>query len=293
MKREKLEGKTFGRLRVKEYVGKSKYLCECECGNEKIIRADHLRSGATKSCGCLNKELSSQKMKKLLKEKWEDEEYRQKMSEKTKKQWENEDYRQMMSEKSTRVLKEKWKDDEFRAKMTSEEFRKTISNSIKEKWKDDEYRKKLTKENSYMWKGGITPIKKYLCEIPDVHQWKKEALHNSHYKCQLTCMPGNGDLNVHHLYSFSNIVRDAHSKYNIEIKNAYTDYTEEELQLLMKYVSEWHCNTTNAIVLNENVHKLFHELYEYGDNTPEQYEEFKQRYLDGEFNETLEEMFNK
>ena len=143
-----------------------------------------------------------------------------------------------------------------------------------------------------MWKGGITPIKKYLCETPEVHTWKKGALQYSDYKCQLTGLPGNGDLNVHHLYSFSNIVRDAHSKYNIEIKNIFTDYTDKELQLLINYVAEWHNNYNNAIVLNENVHKLFHELYGYGDNTPEQFEEFRGRYMAGEFEDILEEMFN-
>jgi hypothetical protein len=32
-------------------------LCECECGNFKNIRLSDLRSGKTKSCGCLQKEI--------------------------------------------------------------------------------------------------------------------------------------------------------------------------------------------------------------------------------------------
>ncbi|WP_050983113.1 hypothetical protein [Cupriavidus basilensis] len=31
--------------------------CRCDCGKLKTIRANNLRSGATKSCGCLLKEL--------------------------------------------------------------------------------------------------------------------------------------------------------------------------------------------------------------------------------------------
>lgn len=31
---------------------KTYWKCRCECGNEKIIRSDGLKSGATKSCGC-------------------------------------------------------------------------------------------------------------------------------------------------------------------------------------------------------------------------------------------------
>lgn len=32
------------------------YLCKCSCGNEIIVRGAYLRSGNTKSCGCLSKE---------------------------------------------------------------------------------------------------------------------------------------------------------------------------------------------------------------------------------------------
>ena len=48
----------FGRLIVKEYIGKDKnkvpiYKCLCDCGNEKNISKYSLRGGFTKSCGCL------------------------------------------------------------------------------------------------------------------------------------------------------------------------------------------------------------------------------------------------
>lgn len=49
-------GKKFGRLTVigrKRENKKTYYLCKCDCGNEKWIRADHIRKGITKSCGCL------------------------------------------------------------------------------------------------------------------------------------------------------------------------------------------------------------------------------------------------
>ena len=58
-----LTGKKFGRLttikRVGSYPNRSAmWLCECECGTEKIINGYHLRSGHTKSCGCLSKEVT-------------------------------------------------------------------------------------------------------------------------------------------------------------------------------------------------------------------------------------------
>lgn len=51
-----LLGEKFGRLTVVEYVGHSKWLCKCECGNEKIIHGNSLKKGVTQSCGCLNRE---------------------------------------------------------------------------------------------------------------------------------------------------------------------------------------------------------------------------------------------
>ena len=56
-----LTGKRFGRLTVirRSYLNNNKtyWLCKCDCGAEKIIRRDKLRSGNTKSCGCLQKEV--------------------------------------------------------------------------------------------------------------------------------------------------------------------------------------------------------------------------------------------
>ena len=57
-----LTGQKFGRLTVlkREGVGYrnngQKYrtwLCECECGNEIVVRTSYLTLGETKSCGCL------------------------------------------------------------------------------------------------------------------------------------------------------------------------------------------------------------------------------------------------
>lgn len=39
-----------GRTKVKPAA---MYLCKCDCGKEKIIRASHITYGVTRSCGCL------------------------------------------------------------------------------------------------------------------------------------------------------------------------------------------------------------------------------------------------
>jgi hypothetical protein len=59
-----LEGQTFDRrkrLKVIEYRGSNKdhhalWLCECSCGNTKVIIGSRITKGLTQSCGCLHRE---------------------------------------------------------------------------------------------------------------------------------------------------------------------------------------------------------------------------------------------
>ncbi len=55
-----LTGQTFNRLTVIKRMendkwGQTRWLCQCECGNKKIIQGNHLKSNRIKSCGCLQK----------------------------------------------------------------------------------------------------------------------------------------------------------------------------------------------------------------------------------------------
>ena len=61
-----LTGQRFGRLTVLGRDGTKKYCfdttptwrCRCDCGKECIVLGRNLRSGATRSCGCLRVEVS-------------------------------------------------------------------------------------------------------------------------------------------------------------------------------------------------------------------------------------------
>ena len=61
----------FGRLTVikegemiKNGKGRCRtWLCECECGREKIVRESQLKSGRSRSCGCLARDLASARAK--------------------------------------------------------------------------------------------------------------------------------------------------------------------------------------------------------------------------------------
>ena len=52
-----IAGRKFGRLTVLEYCGKKKWLCTCSCGEVTAVCGSLLRSGNTRSCGCLRREV--------------------------------------------------------------------------------------------------------------------------------------------------------------------------------------------------------------------------------------------
>lgn len=66
-----LNGMRFGRLTVIERAennkwGQTRWKCQCDCGNETVVVGVQLTSGKTKSCGCLNREIVSERSLKNL-----------------------------------------------------------------------------------------------------------------------------------------------------------------------------------------------------------------------------------
>lgn len=55
-----ITGQKYGRLTVISFHSReksyTKWLCKCECGNQTITAMNYLRTGKTKSCGCICKE---------------------------------------------------------------------------------------------------------------------------------------------------------------------------------------------------------------------------------------------
>lgn len=64
-------GRRFGKLIVlsqesKDSDGSWNYLCQCDCGNQKIVNGVSLRNGATCSCGCLNSSIGETNINNIL-----------------------------------------------------------------------------------------------------------------------------------------------------------------------------------------------------------------------------------
>lgn len=52
-----LTGQRFGRLTVISYVSQSRWLCQCDCGQQTTVKSQAMRRGDTRSCGCLAREM--------------------------------------------------------------------------------------------------------------------------------------------------------------------------------------------------------------------------------------------
>ena len=261
-----------GHTLMSEYIDnqKHKVLIDYHCGHEQHwIRASHYKKGS----GCpVCAKISA--------------------SETTKQQWKNmtEENKKRQSEKLSKTLRSRTQEQ------IEEQKRKTRLAMTPEKEATRRAKISATSkgtrkgEKSSAWKGGVTPIKEHLRkDCVTIQQWFKDAKTNVNYTCELSGIRG-GKMEVHHLYPFSKIVEDAHNFYGISIKHTIGDYTQEELKLLENYVEQWHKDFNNAVVLNKEVHRLFHKIYGLHNNTPEQFKEFKERYLNGEFDSKTEDV---
>lgn len=61
-----LTGQRFGRLKVFRFVGfdkhhKSTWMCGCDCGKEVVVQGRCMLGGSVLSCGCLKRDVNSQK----------------------------------------------------------------------------------------------------------------------------------------------------------------------------------------------------------------------------------------
>jgi hypothetical protein len=136
------------------------------------------------------------------------------------------------------------------------------------------------------WHGINPPLYEYLKQ--SLYQWKQDTLNFHNYTCLLT---GKKTHIVHHLYGFDLIIEELFDFFDLEPKIRKTKISEFLIKDLEKYTSkciELHYKSGLGICLEKSVHKLFHKHYKYGSNTPQQFEEFRQRYLAGEFDETMQ-----
>lgn len=135
----------------------------------------------------------------------------------------------------------------------------------------EEQSKKMSGEGSPRYIDGRTPLSKYLRSktLP----WMNRIRKQQNNMCAITGKIDKSNA-VHHVYGFSFIFNEVMGTLGYEIYEEVSRYTEEELRLMTNLTRKLHIQNVDGVVLCEEVHQEFHNIYGYGDNTLEQWEEF-------------------
>lgn len=132
-------------------------------------------------------------------------------------------------------------------------------------------------EKNYRWKGGITSLSRYLRDF--LKEWKLDVFKYYNFRCTITNEKSN-ELEVHHVISSNSIIQKIIADLNFPIYKNVGEYSSNQLEMIKEAYMDSH-NVYMGVILKAEVHKLFHTIYGYGNNTPEQFEEFKINYING------------
>lgn len=169
-----LTGEIFERWTIIEFYktinGAAYWLCQCECGEKKAVQYSGLISGTSRSCGCLNVDLT----------------------------------RERSGEKSPT-----WKGGEvelvceqcggkYSAKRCHVKKSRFCSRSCQGAWVSEN----MSGKNSPHWNFDLTQEERIINRnYPEYRQWSKAVLSRDRYVCQ--CCGERGDeVEAHHLYSY-------------------------------------------------------------------------------------------
>lgn len=111
-------------------------------------------------------------------------------------------------------------------------------------------------------------------------EWKKDSLSLYNNVCYITGTLNN--LEIHHQINLETIVSNILKELNIPRMDNISDYKKVDLDSIVFKFREYHKNNL-GVPIEKELHILFHRLYGYRNNTSEQLEEFKNKYLDGQF----------
>ena len=115
----------------------------------------------------------------------------------------------------------------------------------------------------------------------NITEWKKQSMEACGYKCVLTGKPFD---DIHHKYSFNLILKETLNTIEIDDRESIDDYSDDELKYILETFRSIQNKYPLGVCLYRDVHKLFHKIYGYGNNTIEQWDEFEQNYKKGLYN---------
>ena len=128
-------------------------------------------------------------------------------------------------------------------------------------------------ENHWNYKGGISIIEDSIRNA--LYNWKSVIWNNYNNVCAIR-KNRQQKLVVHHLTSLSLIYKQALQSIGMDIDRFHTKINELSNDIIDNVINQilsLHNNET-GILISEDIHRLFHQEYGIGDNTPQQFELF-------------------
>lgn len=143
--------------------------------------------------------------------------------------------------------------------------------------------RKMTAHHNPCWRGGVTQLRKHFRSV--ISPWITDSFKSSNWQCYLS--GSKGKLVIHHLYPFHKIFDEVFESTGLPIKQNIGEYSEDELDALNQTCLQLHYKYGLGVCIRKDLHTLFHSRNLYGSKyfTPEQFEEFTERYNNGEFKE--------
>ena len=117
---------------------------------------------------------------------------------------------------------------------------------------------------------GYTDISEYIRSR--LYMWKNEIKEKNNYTCALSGSRSN--IVVHHIYGFNLLLTEAIDSVGLSVYEDLTKYSEDELNRLTEEFLSLQEYYGQYICITESIHKYFHSIYGYGNNTQQQWDEF-------------------
>lgn len=231
MKYKNFIGQKFNKLTIIEYKGCNKngtamWLCKCDCGNKKIIKAFDVKNGNTKSCECLNYQfinIANKKFTKLVALKYL-----------TNSNW-------LCACKCGNTCIVKYHDLHHNKVKSCGCYFKSKSYIPKGK-------------NSPYWNHNLSNKERLIQEEnrqlnPRHVRWRKKVYQRDNYTCKI-CNQHGGRLAAHHIYSWN-----THKKLRYTISNGIT--------LCQKCHKNFHKIYKNGNNTRKQLNKFIHDVQKF------------------------------
>ena len=188
--------------------------------------------------------------------------------------------------KAYSILSTKWdkKDKQFVIDNWETMSDKQLSEKLGKKEqsiKDKRFRLSFSRCKHYN-EASYSDLNKYL--RGQIGLWKSNSMKSCNYKCILT---GSKDFAIHHLHSFTVIIKEIIDENDFQLKENFCDYTIEELKFITEKVIKKHKEYPLGVCVKQNLHKLFHR--EYGQITnSKMWNDFVENYRKGKYTNKID-----